>query len=127
MRSGIFPICMTLFFFCSVSVDLEQAHGKDSQNSAQENPEKQKQCDFHKIPVLSAQNRFLFVFFPGSGGIIHFGGTVQKFQSRRSSSSTNSPKSLSALLTGAGVDISTPAILSKLMGSALLPEERNFL
>ena len=52
-----------------------------------------------------------------------FSGAYPSF----SSSSTSSPKSFRAALTGAGLDISTPAIFSRLMGSVLEPPERNFL
>ena len=52
-----------------------------------------------------------------------FSGAYPSF----SSSSTSSPKSFRAALTGAGLDISTPAIFSRLMGSVLQPPDRNFL
>ena len=42
-------------------------------------------------------------------------------------SSRSSPKSCRAELTGAGLDMSTPAIFSSEIGSVLLPPERNFL
>ena len=42
-------------------------------------------------------------------------------------SSTSSPKRLRAALMGSGLDMSTPAIFSRLIGSVLLPPERNFL
>ena len=54
-------------------------------------------------------------------------GDLIRSQPSFSSSSTSSPKSFRAALTGAGLDMSTPAIYSRLIGSVLEPPERNFL
>ena len=64
-----------------------------------------------------------FVHVPPLMFILYFALSQPSF----SISSSSSPKRESAELTGSGVDISTPAIFSRPIGSVLPPPERNFL
>ena len=69
-----------------------------------------------RIPNLHALKGELFSPFSGGDQSASF-----------SISSTSSPKRARAEFTGSGVDMSTPAILRREMGSVLQPPERNFL